>query len=56
MLGWDPHLPIAPTGDFPGFVNPEDPVKGDLVVFGMDDDSPSGPARGRRPTPPVDPS
>jgi hypothetical protein len=68
MLGFDPHLPIAPTGEFPGFVNPMDPVGGsDLVVIGVDEDitesgnseavddesRPSGPRRGRRPAPPV---
>jgi hypothetical protein len=40
MLGFDPWLPIAPTGEFPGFVNPTEPVTGesDLVVIGMDED------------------
>lgn len=61
MLGFDPHLPIARTGEFPGFVNPRDPVGGEsLVVIGTDDEVlddevlDEKPRRGRRPAPPVD--
>lgn len=60
MLGFDPHLPIARTGEFPGFVNPRDPVGGEsLVVIGTDEVLEAEvldekPRRGRRPAPPVD--
>jgi hypothetical protein len=52
MFGFGRGLPIAPTGEFPGFVNPEDPVRGesDLVVrIQPDDEIEVGPRRrGRR--------
>ena len=36
MFGFGRGLPVAPTGEFPGFVNPMEPVTGesDLVVIG----------------------
>jgi hypothetical protein len=48
MFGFDSGLPIAPTGEFPGFVNPTEPVRGesDLLLIGGGDDAPR---RGRRP-------
>jgi hypothetical protein len=56
MFGFDSGLPIAPTGEFPGFVNPMEPVtaKTDLVIPDMGDEPPAdelAPRRGRRPQP-----
>ena len=55
MFGFDSGLPIAPTGEFPGFVNPMEPVTcktDDLVIPGVGDEPPAdelAPRRGRRP-------
>ena len=57
MFGFDSGLPIAPTGEFPGFVNPMEAVTGktdDLVIPDMGDEPPAdelAPRRGRRPQP-----
>ena len=55
MFGFDSGLPIASTGEFPGYVNPADPVgETDVMIRLVDDDVVDELARrrGRRPQPP----
>ncbi len=55
MFGFDSGLPIAPTGEFPGFVNPMEPVRGESVIRFVGDEPVDEPVdelaarRGRRP-------
>jgi hypothetical protein len=38
-FGFDPRIPVAPTGEFPGFVNPTDSRETDqLVIVGNETD------------------
>lgn len=54
MFGFDSGLPIASTGEFPGFVKPTEPVTGESVIRAVDE--PVGDElaarRGRRPNRP----
>ena len=53
MFGFDSGLPIAPTGEFPGFVNPRDREPVESVIRVVDDEpvvsDELAARRGRRP-------